>query len=303
MIFVGDTSTAGYEQYFDLQNGVVGSGVKIGAGFDIVGVPTISAADSNGYRTCSIVVTASASKSVRAAIAVVDADGVANVTAGKTLLLKNADLRVANDGVGIPAYQRVNTATDYYTTGFKPYLRFDGTDDWMQTNSINFTATDKMTVFAGVRKLSDAAVGVIAELSAQAGGGNNGTFVLHGQTSPIGYRYAAGSGVSGTAFATDDAHVFTAPITSVITGISNFAGATVDDEISVRVNGAVPTQTKSGTVSTGSFGNYPLYIGRRGGTTLPFTGRIYGLVIRGAASTTSQIQQTEAWLNQRTGAF
>jgi hypothetical protein len=72
-----------------------------------------------------------------------------------------ADLRVANTGVNLPPYQRVNTATDYDTAGFPHYLRFDGVDDFLQTSSINFTSTDKMTVFAGVRKLSDAAASAL----------------------------------------------------------------------------------------------------------------------------------------------
>ena len=41
-------------------------------------------------------------------------------------------------------------------TGFN-YLEFDGSDDFLITNSINFSATNKISLFAGVRKLSDAA--------------------------------------------------------------------------------------------------------------------------------------------------
>jgi hypothetical protein len=205
-----------------------------------------------------------------------------------------ADLRVSNDAAGQPAYQRVNTATDYDTTGFKPYLRFDGTDDWLQTNSIDFTSTDKMTVFAGVRKLSDAATGVVAELSTTSSttNGSFGLFAPAGAASNFSFQSRGSVTVGATATS------FAAPITNVVTGTADISG----DSVILRVNG---TQAASSTADqgTGNYGNYPLYIGRRGGTTLPFNGRIYGLVIRGAASTTSQIQQTEAWLNQRTGAF
>lgn len=88
-----------------------------------------------------------------------------------------ADLRPANIGNNIPAYQRVNTATDYDTAGFPYYLKADGTYTSMSTNSINFSATDKMTVVSGVRKLSDAAQGVVSELSATSAS-NNGSFTL-----------------------------------------------------------------------------------------------------------------------------
>ena len=67
-----------------------------------------------------------------------------------------ADLRVANTGAGLPAYQRVNTATDYDTAGFPHYLKCDGVDDGMVTNSIDFTSTNTMTLVAGLRKLTDA---------------------------------------------------------------------------------------------------------------------------------------------------
>jgi hypothetical protein len=62
------------------------------------------------------------------------------------------------------------------------------------------------------------------------------------------------------------------------------------------------TNIDSGTgAGTGNFGNWPLYIGRRGGTTLPYNGRIYGLVIRGAASTDAQISAMEKWMAAKTG--
>lgn len=46
------------------------------------------------------------------------------------------------------------------------YLEFDGSDDFLRTNNIDFTSTDKVAIFAGVRKLSDVSIGVLFELSA-----------------------------------------------------------------------------------------------------------------------------------------
>jgi len=55
---------------------------------------------------------------------------------------------------------------------------------------------------------------------------------------------------------------------------------------------------------TGNFLAYPIYIGRRGGTALPFNGRVYGMIVRfGANLTTDQITQTETWINGKTGAY
>jgi hypothetical protein len=204
-----------------------------------------------------------------------------------------ADLRVANDGVGLPAYQRVNTSTDYDTTGFPMYLRFDGVDDSLSTSSINFTSTDKMTVFAGVRKLSDAANGVLAELSVDANA-NNGAFELRAPSGGLNDLFARFRGTA-TVFVNP---TVAAPVTRVIAVTDDISG----DSLVMRLNG---TQAASNTADqgTGNFGNYPLYIGRRGGTTLPFNGRFYSLIVRGAQSTAAQIAATETYVNSRTKAY
>jgi hypothetical protein len=209
-----------------------------------------------------------------------------------------ADLRVANDGVNIPPYQRVNTETDYDTQGFPLYLRCDGVDDGMVTNSIDFTATDKMTVFAGVRKLSDVSFSPIAELSPLYDT-NTGVFAIG--ASGIGYDVTRRTwvfGSKGTASAILNEIVYTAPITNILTGIGNISG----DRAALHINGAQVAQSTTDQ-GTGNYGNYPLYIGRRGGTTLPFNGHLYSLIVRGAATTDTRIAQTERWVNKKTGAY
>jgi hypothetical protein len=183
-------------------------------------------------------------------------------------------------------YQRVNTATDYVDIGAPRYLQFDGTDDGMATASINFTGTDKMTVWAGVRKNSDAATGTVVELSA-AIGSNSGAFSFF---APISAATNAQYGSKGTtaSFATPGG--LTSPLTFVMCGQSDIAAPSV----SARINGVVAASSTS-SQGTGNYGNYPLYIGRRGGTTLPFNGRIYQLIVRGAESNAGQIAAGEAW--------
>jgi hypothetical protein len=53
---------------------------------------------------------------------------------------------------------------------------------------------------------------------------------------------------------------------------------------------------------TGNFLAYPIYLGRRGGTTLPFNGQIYSLLVRfGANLSAGQITDTETWVAGKTG--
>lgn len=215
-----------------------------------------------------------------------------NLTLTVSGTVTKADLRAANDALNQPAYQRVNTATDYDTAGFKPYLRFDGTDDWLVTPSIDFTATDKMTVFAGVRKMSSNTSVIIESGSNWAD--NNGAFVFATAGSIYALDMRTGGILSGVASPEN----YPPPNTSMLSISLDIPG----DSMIIRANGAQIAQTLK-DLGVGVFANLPLFIGRRAGTTFPFNGRLYGLVVRGAASTAVQIQQTEAWLNQRTGAY
>jgi hypothetical protein len=228
-------------------------------------------------------------------------DTVATVGNGVDgIMLFGADLRVTNDGVGLPAYQRVNTSTDYDTSGFPLYLRFDGTDDSLSTGSIDFSATDKMSVFAGVRKLSDAATGMLVELSASVAS-NTGAFNITAPNS-TGYGFELRGSALSTYYVPTG---FAAPHTAVLSGLFDIAGASRAGEVIPRINTVVSQSGGGGAADTGTgnFGNYPLYIGRRGGSSLPFNDRLYSLIVRGALSTAAQIADTETWVNNRTKAF
>ena len=204
------------------------------------------------------------------------------------------DVRVANDGVGIPNYQRVNTASDYDTVGFPVYLRFDQSNDYMLTNSIDFSGTDKVTVAAGVRKLSDAAFAAITELSV-ASGANNGTFAVF-SSNLSGNNYQVRS--LGTVDSNFVVSGYAAPITNVLTMVGDIASPLLE----LLINGtSVNTQTTN--QGTGNYGNYPLYIGARAGTSLFFGGRLYGSVGRGALNNDQQNAALTAYLNSKTRAF
>ena len=190
-------------------------------------------------------------------------------------------------------YQWVNTATDYDAdpNKFPAYLRFDGADDALQTANIDFTSTDKMTVWAGITKLSDTATGTVVELSALKNT-NNGVFALFAPLSPGSPEiawYSKGTSERSAASASESA-----PVTRVITGIGDISG----DISRLRVNGAV-VQTQTADQGTGNFGNYPLYIGARNQSSLYLNGRLYSLIVRGAQTPLSQIEATELYIKQK----
>lgn len=186
-------------------------------------------------------------------------------------------------------YQRVNTATDYDAdpNKFPAYLADDGIDDGMQTGNIDFTGTDKMTVWAGVTKLSDAAVGVVTEFGTSLPPG--GFYVA--APNSVGPTFGFASKGTVPASPTPSGHA--APKNAVLTGIGDIGA----DIATCRVNRV--STTLNSDQGTGNYGNYPLYIGARAGTSLFFNGRLYSLIVRGAQSSLSQIEAAELYTRRR----
>ena len=195
------------------------------------------------------------------------------------------------------SYQRVNTSVDYDAdpAKFPAYLRFDGVDDVLQTGNINFTGTDKMTVWAGVTPNSVAANAMLLELS-DISNTNDGSFKL---LVPETYGDPTISSSSrGTAANASDQGLFSTTISTSSPLVISTAHDISGDRTTLSANGVVYSPV-IGDKGAGDFGNYPLYIGARGGAGLFFNGSIYSLIVRGAQSSLSQIEATEAHIKQK----
>lgn len=287
LTFNGDTTS--YAN-FNLSTGVLGSSVgTVTASIQSVG---------SGWYKCSVLNTSTAVTGISWGIvgsATATRRQAFTATGAQSIYLWGADLRVTNDGVGLPAYQRVAAATDYDTTGFPMYLKFDGVDDSLATGSIT-PGADKAQVFAGIRKTSDAALAIVAELSATIAS-NAGSFALTAPNSAAAnYNFSS----KGTTQTDNTVTTYTSPLNSVLSGIADIAGASNR----IRSNGATVGSVLT-TQGTGNYLAYPIYIGRRGGTSNPFTGRIYSLIVRFSAANLSdeQIASTETYVNSKTGAY
>jgi hypothetical protein len=216
-----------------------------------------------------------------------------------------ADLRPADQAVGrLPQYQRVNTATDYDANGFPAGLRWNGSNSSMQNASVDFSGTNKVSVFVGVRKQSaSGGYPVIAELSVNSDS-NAGTFELFGNASSGTHSYAAY--LHGSSASTGYEPVtFTAPITNTISLALDMAGANRAAQVIPRINGVVNQTGAAGATSTGSqnFGNYPAYFGARAGSSLFFNGLTFSNVCIGIELSASQIAAFEAWTNSKARAY
>jgi hypothetical protein len=223
--------------------------------------------------------------------------------ATENVLVWGADLRPTNVGVGLPAYQRVNTSTDYDSTGFPTYIKPNGSNQFMVTNSINFSSTDKMTVWQGLRKLSDSGIATFTELSTN-GDVSPGIFSFAAPVNSTTYQFAL-RGTTALSCRQPTTPIF-APVTSVIA--TNYKlSETAANEITVRFNAnAIALSIASsqpGPAGAGNFGNYPAYFYSRAGSTFFSSANDYGSIARGAASTAAQITAGETWINQRTKAY
>ena len=170
------------------------------------------------------------------------------------------------------------------------YLEFDGIDDGLQTASIDFSSSDAMSVFTGVRKEADE-TSVVAEISDNAGT-NAGAFRF-GSISGDKWRYS----VRVDSTVNLNANSYTAPQTNVVTGLNDFS----DPVTTIRVDGA-EIATSANSPGTGNFGDHALNLGARGnGSSLHLDGRIYSVVVRNVLSNANDIALTEAYVATKTG--
>jgi len=202
----------------------------------------------------------------------------------------SADLRrTIHTQMGMPAYQRVTTATDYDETGFLPRLRFDGADDSMYSAaSINFSATDEMTVIVGQTRLGSGG-GMMIELTS---GGASGSFYIF-ENSATQYQWRSG----GSALVNvDSTSAFPSPRNNVLTGLGDISG----DIATLRINGA-QNATNAADQGTGNYANAGLFVGRRNNSSNPFNGDIFQLLIRGALTSGADLTSAEQYVAARTG--
>lgn len=174
------------------------------------------------------------------------------------------------------------------------YIAIDGVDDTMSCAGFDMSASDAITVASAINKTADAAFSVVAELSATSVT-NNGSFTLFapsGAAPTIGFSSRGTTTVSATKNAAGAAagsnHVVlcSADISTPI--ISTY----VDD---------LAVQSSSSSQGTGNYGNYTLYMFKRGGTLNPFSGRFYGVTIRGSSSTDAEMANLKAYYKAKAG--
>jgi hypothetical protein len=222
---------------------------------------------------------------------------------GEVVYLWGAQLELGSTAT---PYQKVTTQYDVTEAGVPScsYLFFDGGSDAMSTSTIT-PSIDKAQIFAGVRKLNDAALDVLLEtgldVTSASYPGSLAVFAPSGAGSASYQAFFRGA--VGRNFETITP--FAAPVTNVLSFLLSNQLPAAGDAIQSRANGVEITATESSNITTaGNFLAYPLYLGGRQATGLFFEGQLFGLIVRfGAALASTNINATEYWLNNKTGAF
>lgn len=174
------------------------------------------------------------------------------------------------------------------------YLEFDGVDDGLQTPAVNFAATNKVSLFTGVRKLTDT-TSMLVELDTTATAGHFRLVastvwnaICRGTVGDVGRKTSVLLGAN----------------TSVLSVTHDLAGLDADLTTDLRRNAALDEAAISGsTAGNRNFLNSPLYLGSRADSSLFFSGRLYGLIVMGRMASSAEIVANETWLNGRTGAY
>lgn len=213
----------------------------------------------------------------------------------KGFYIWGADSRVANDGIGLPVYQKVVDANTYDSVGFPYYIKFDGVDDCLSTSAINLTTTNKLSLFGSFRRLANGGIpiefGTVTPLT-----GNFALFAGNAISAANDYWTFASGGT--TTKSVQSPSGYTAQLSNVVSGLADIGAPSIN----LRINGAsVGTDTTS--QGTGNYSSYSLFFGRRNNASLPFNGRAYGLIIRGASSSSTDINNAETWLNTKVKVY
>lgn len=294
----------------------VGSGVLTGASIAVGGAQASFAATIVAGRAYRVTYTITAISANGVSLQVGGTNGTSRTSAGTYTEIITATnttapffaarvgtTTVSVDNVSvklIPGYHRIQaTGTSmpkYKTDGTLHWLLYDGTDDGHATGTITW-GTDEVASCFGGTKSSDAAAQVVFELSPTINA-NTGAFYLVAGTNNITGWTAASRGTATSGSGQTAGVITAAPDTRVVTSTHDISA----DRTTIRVDGVDGTPATADK-GTGNFGSYPLYFGRRGGTTLPFNGREYQTVIRSRLLSAAELSSLETFIAAKTGVI
>lgn len=150
-------------------------------------------------------------------------------------------------------------------------IQFDGVDDCLQVANFDLSDTDKVTVIAFTRKLTNVSFQCHVEHSSDAGT-NNGSFNMFGPAASSGARDYGFRSTGTISVPAESPTTFPAPLSAMVVGVGDISG----DVSRLMVNNtqvAISTSNQG----TGNYGNYTLNIGQRAGLSFALNGYMHVL--------------------------
>lgn len=176
--------------------------------------------------------------------------------------------------------------------GGKYYLEFDGVDDFLSTAAIDFSATDEISSLVAIER-ANTTTSMVVELSENVNTNSGSFYIVSGADIGDSYTVKARGDGLGAFGHRNDGPVPERALLAILADLS-------DDSAALRWNGA-DQLTTAGDCGSGNFGNYPIYLGSRGGIALRFAGNIYQNVIIGRVVTTDELANAEAYIANKSG--
>jgi hypothetical protein len=282
-VVISDWNEATRVATFDLTNVTA---TLSGSGATVTLSNAIITSVGNGWYRCSVQITKSTTGQLAYFInsaATYAGDGTSGI------YIWGADLRVTNDGVGIPAYQRIAAATDYDTSGFPLYLKFDGTDDTLLGSAVSdFISASAYEACVGARFNAVTTNNVNSWLNQS---------LVADSAGYVGIGMARSTGVVG-AFnfdaTQDEITVAMTPPATIVLQQRHSGG-----NLTVSTNQGAEVSTASGNTAalTGV-----LQLLKAFGSVFT-NGRLYGVIIRNTAFTTAERANVLTWMNGKTKAY
>jgi hypothetical protein len=242
---------------FNLATGAFDSSRTFGAGYSIPSYSITAAPDEGAdwwLCTVTMVVANQASHIVWLGV------GDTGVN-GNTILIRKAQTEVLALATN---YQKVTNAFDVTESGVPSIsgARFDGVDDCLQISAFDMSNTDKLSIITAMRRVSDAAYGIIVETNALQ---TNGSFFIGMPT--LGRYEGGATGNAAFRFAGSASGRYSPPINNMVV-LRNDISA---DQLRLMVDAGFAS-SETTTVTDQGTGNYvsgPLFIGQRQAATLP----------------------------------
>jgi hypothetical protein len=193
------------------------------------------------------------------------------------------------------------------TAGNRPLLNLDAfgkysvnyvsTDTLTSTTTINMSGSNKLLIAAALAKGSAGTAGILLE----GGYGNAGGMNLYAS---VGADSTIGFPCTGTANGYKNMGMYgTGRV--VATATWDMAITSLATSVISRVNGRETTYSfggNSNAASTTAGANITHHIGSSNGS-VPFTGQLYGIVVRGTLTSTDQLKGVEEYMNSLMGLW